>query len=449
MLLTLTILRFFYNGVHGTASLEIDMKLKALNKLELKTIKSEDGDIIDCVDIYKQPAFDHPALRNHKLQMKPSMELGSRETNCNGPIPRRPTGVIEKALWTRVYSFRQPYVPAHREMEMEGLDLDLDLKQVNKRETRSGHRHNTTQPPPSPHSDDHPTTTWTTTTTTTGGSACSQGTRGEARGRDPWGEKNERKEGDASLFIGKSEGNPRMFFAVRSNYLGAQTNINVWNPSGVQKGDYSSAQMWLLAGDQSEMSEVIEAGWMKDAYRKTGCINLLCSGFVQTSKHLALGAAIEPVSRSGHEQYYITVKIYQDSQSKNWWLASHDNVYGYWPRAIFKHLPQGATAVQWGGEVYSRNVRKKPHTKTPMGSGESPIQLLGKACYHTFIRIKDASMHPKYSMPLAEFSDENQCYTTILHKETNVSEPYLYFGGSLLKKKKKNFGGSGQSPLCR
>ena len=53
-----------------------------------------------------------------------------------------------------------------------------------------------------------------------------------------------------------------MFFAVRSNYLGAQTNINVWNPSGVQKGDYSSAQMWLLAGDQSEMSEVIEAGRM-------------------------------------------------------------------------------------------------------------------------------------------------------------------------------------------
>ncbi|CAN6858834.1 unnamed protein product [Brassica oleracea] len=352
MLLTLTILRFFYNGVHGTASLEIDMKLKALNKLELKTIKSEDGDIIDCVDIYKQPAFDHPALRNHKLQKK--------HTN------------------TRLIPIQQ-------------LETNTTLA----RKT------------------------------------------------------------------------VRMFFAVRSNYLGAQTNINVWNPSGVQKGDYSSAQMWLLAGDQSEMSEVIEAGWMvnprvfgdngtrffaylqKDAYRKTGCINLLCSGFVQTSKHLALGAAIEPVSRSGHEQYYITVKIYQDSQSKNWWLASHDNVYGYWPRAIFKHLPQGATAVQWGGEVYSRNVRKKPHTKTPMGSGESPIQLLGKACYHTFIRIKDASMHPKYSMPLAEFSDENQCYTTILHKETNVSEPYLYFGGSLLKKKKKNFGGSGQSPLCR
>lgn len=32
-------------------------------------LQSEDGDIIDCVDIYKQPAFDHPALKNHTLQV--------------------------------------------------------------------------------------------------------------------------------------------------------------------------------------------------------------------------------------------------------------------------------------------------------------------------------------------------------------------------------------------
>uniref|UniRef100_M4D286 Peptidase M24 domain-containing protein n=1 Tax=Brassica campestris TaxID=3711 RepID=M4D286_BRACM len=32
------------------------------------------------------------------------------DTSCNSPIPRRPTGVIEGALWTRVYSFRHSYV---------------------------------------------------------------------------------------------------------------------------------------------------------------------------------------------------------------------------------------------------------------------------------------------------------------------------------------------------
>ncbi|CAH8362312.1 unnamed protein product, partial [Eruca vesicaria subsp. sativa] len=68
--LTLAILCGLYNvnEAYGKATLDIDMKLKALNKPAVKTIKSEDGDIIDCVDIYKQHAFDHPALRNHKIQ---------------------------------------------------------------------------------------------------------------------------------------------------------------------------------------------------------------------------------------------------------------------------------------------------------------------------------------------------------------------------------------------
>lgn len=48
----------------------------------------------------------------------------------------------------------------------------------------------------------------------------------------------------------------------------------------------------------------------KDAYTKTGCINLLCSGFVQTTTKFSLGAAIEPVSRAWGEQYYIAVSMY-------------------------------------------------------------------------------------------------------------------------------------------
>ncbi|KAJ9538257.1 hypothetical protein OSB04_030990 [Centaurea solstitialis] len=34
----------------------------------VKTIRVKEGDIIDCVDIYKQPAFNHPALKNHTIQ---------------------------------------------------------------------------------------------------------------------------------------------------------------------------------------------------------------------------------------------------------------------------------------------------------------------------------------------------------------------------------------------
>ncbi|KAL5995966.1 hypothetical protein ACLOJK_026039, partial [Asimina triloba] len=45
----------------------LDTKMRRLVKpfkklAAVKTIQSEDGDIIDCVDIFKQPALDHPAL---------------------------------------------------------------------------------------------------------------------------------------------------------------------------------------------------------------------------------------------------------------------------------------------------------------------------------------------------------------------------------------------------
>jgi len=32
-------------------------------------LQSEDGDIIDCVSIYNQSSLDHPALKNHTIQV--------------------------------------------------------------------------------------------------------------------------------------------------------------------------------------------------------------------------------------------------------------------------------------------------------------------------------------------------------------------------------------------
>ncbi|KAG6688573.1 hypothetical protein I3842_11G132200 [Carya illinoinensis] len=62
--------------------LEIERQLKILSKPYIKSIKvlkcvvlslqTAEGDIFDCVDIYKQPAFDHPLLKNHSIQLKPS-----------------------------------------------------------------------------------------------------------------------------------------------------------------------------------------------------------------------------------------------------------------------------------------------------------------------------------------------------------------------------------------
>ncbi|CAA7017246.1 unnamed protein product [Microthlaspi erraticum] len=230
------------------------------------------------------------------------------------------------------------------------------------------------------------------------------------------------------------------------NYLGAQSDINVWNPPRVQPHDYSSAQIWLLGGLSGEF-ESIEAGWVvnpgvfgdsrtrlftywtKDSYTKTGCFNLLCSGFVQTTTKFSLGAAVEPVSTTSHDQYHISVGVFLDPHTGHWWLTIENTVVGYWPGKLFFYLKRSATAVQWGGEVYSPNVMKKPHTRTSMGSGQWAYDLFGEACFQTNIRIKDNSLQIKYPDNLAEYSDEVYCYSTKLYRETYKLEPAFYFGG--------------------
>ncbi|CAL1360652.1 unnamed protein product [Linum trigynum] len=65
----------------------------------LKTIKSEGGEVIDCVDIYKQPAFRHPRLANHSLQMKPSSyPIGIKP---KGPLQSDNSSVVSFQRWRK------------------------------------------------------------------------------------------------------------------------------------------------------------------------------------------------------------------------------------------------------------------------------------------------------------------------------------------------------------
>ncbi|KAI3917304.1 hypothetical protein MKW92_040885 [Papaver armeniacum] len=53
-------------------------KLKTVNKPPMKSIQTKIGDTYDCINIYKKPAFDHPLLKNHKIQMKPNVIQGEQ-----------------------------------------------------------------------------------------------------------------------------------------------------------------------------------------------------------------------------------------------------------------------------------------------------------------------------------------------------------------------------------
>ncbi|GMI96897.1 hypothetical protein HRI_003359000 [Hibiscus trionum] len=51
-------------------------RLNKMNKPAVKTIQSPDGDIIDCVLLHHQPAFDHPKLKGQKPLDPPERPSG-------------------------------------------------------------------------------------------------------------------------------------------------------------------------------------------------------------------------------------------------------------------------------------------------------------------------------------------------------------------------------------
>ncbi|XXG45988.1 hypothetical protein AAC387_Pa02g0933 [Persea americana] len=101
--------------------LEIRKELRRLNKPAIKIIKSEDGDIIDCVDIYKQPAFDHPLLKNHTIQMRPSIYNGESMSSSK-PLEQ---------LWHKSGSCPQGTIPIQRAQKRHLLGaISLDASQL-------------------------------------------------------------------------------------------------------------------------------------------------------------------------------------------------------------------------------------------------------------------------------------------------------------------------------
>ncbi|KAJ6751523.1 hypothetical protein OIU85_002001 [Salix viminalis] len=172
-------------------------------------------------------------------------------------------------------------------------------------------------------------------------------------------------------------------------YFGAKARINVWRPQIQQDNEFSLAQIWIVSGTSGEDIETVEVGWLvdpllygdnrtrlftywtADGYEETGCFNLLCEGFVQTSSKLALGATIYPLSGYGGSQYDITPLVWKDPGDGNWWLQIEDQVLGYWPFSLFSHLKDSATMIEWGGEIVDSRTGGQ-HTTTVMGSGHFP-----------------------------------------------------------------------------
>ncbi|CAL5000461.1 unnamed protein product [Urochloa decumbens] len=387
-LLALALLLLMFVPPHMAASsvsarrmARIQSHLQRINKPAVRSIRSVDGDTIDCVAAQEQHGLDHPLLREHDIQTEPPEVPASSSSSSSrgggGFLLRFPAATAAAA----------------------------DSKSSNRRGVGAWQTWH--------HGGHCPSGTVAIRRTTAEDllRATSIARFGRKKKKSKrWSPP--RAANAPDVISGNGHEHAIAYTAPSSQQqqpvYGAKATINVWDPAIQESNGFSLSQLWILSGsfNGSDLNS-IEAGWQvspelygdsrprlftywtSDAYEATGCYNALCPGFVQTSSRIAIGASISPVSSAGGAQYDMTVLVWKDPKLGNWWLSYGGQLVGYWPAQLFTHLSDHATMVEWGGEV----VDTRPagvHTATQMGSGRFAAEGFGRASYFRNLETVDA-----------------------------------------------------------
>ncbi|KAJ4892289.1 hypothetical protein Rs2_32037 [Raphanus sativus] len=351
--------------------IEIERLLKRLNKPALLSIKSEDGDIIDCVPIHSQPAFDHPLLKNHTIQMRPSFIPESTSTYTKKKINAT-------QAWNKNGRCPKNTVPIRR-IKKEDILRSKSIENFGKKMIT-----------PAP-----------------GILLYGSSSVHEDLTSDP-------SDGHEYAVMG----------AMNGLYFGTQFLVNIWKPVVQVPGEFSLAQTWLSSGDRTHLN-TIEAGlqvypgkygdsnvrlfvyWTADGYQSTGCYNTDCSGFVQRSSLVTVGGAYTTVSEYGGNQYELSMLIWKDGG--NWWLRIGEELVGYWPGELFNSIGSGATTLQWGGEIVNLETGGQ-HTATDMGSGHFAGEGFRRAGYFRNLMTVDGFNTLREPQGLSPIITNANCY---------------------------------------
>ncbi|KAK7250490.1 hypothetical protein RIF29_32960 [Crotalaria pallida] len=358
----------------GREELEIESHLKLHNKPPIRSIQVKSGQIVDCIDINRQPAFDHPLLKNHKIQRNPTFQDRRERTKEDHQFIRAIDFELEKV------SCPVGSVPIRRTSKE---DL-IQMKYLS----------NHTQ-------------------------ILSQGSRGLH---------------DAALYSRKM--NNDSYHGVNGfiNIQNPRTKRHQTSIAqiGVQKGEDVGINTisfgWQVASDlYTRKTTNIFALWTSDSFKTTGCYNMLCRGFVQIDRNIYLGIRIEPTSSYGGKQYEISFSISQDPNTKNWWLIINDKHIGYYPATLFSNMSE-ADIVGWGGRVFGIVGGTSPQ----MGSGYFPD---GDFSHSAFMRrisyyVSSGSLQEPQKNLLEIFVDNNNCYNlTYFGFLDNDNRHTFQFGG--------------------
>ncbi|KAG4929902.1 hypothetical protein AAZX31_17G084600 [Glycine max] len=353
--------------------------LNKSNKPAVKTIKSPDGDLIDCVLSHQQPAFDHPQLKGQRPLDPPERPKG--HTHTNGET------VIESfQLWTDSgEACPEGTVPIRRTTEQDFLRASSvrrfgrKPRNVRRDSTGTGHEHAVVS----------------------------------VNGDQYYGAK-------ASINVWTPSVTDPYEFSLSQIWVIAGSFGNDLNT--IEAGWQVSPELY---GDNYPRFFTY---WTTDAYQATGCYNLLCSGFVQTNNRIAIGAAISPRSIYNGRQFDIGLMVWKDPKHGHWWLEFGSGLLvGYWPAYLFSHLRNHASMVQFGGEIVNSRSRGY-HTGTQMGSGHFSGEGFRKAAYFRNLQVVDWDNNLLPLSNIHQLADHSNCYD-IRMGSNSVWGTYFYYGG--------------------
>ncbi|KAM3249999.1 putative protein isoform X1 [Capsicum annuum] len=305
-----------YDGVRG--------------KPPIKTIKTEYGDIFDCVDFYDQPAFHHPKLKSHNYhpQMKPSLfmmkvvdpskSITDTLESMKLPDGGCPVGTVPVRRFTKKDLTRHKLLPEPEDNFVANGNNFNDSKARRKKPLKG---YNTA--------------------------------------------------------IVSTVDNPNNKFG------GASMIAAIYNPRSTGQ-QHSACRLKLIKG-----KNIIQVGWRVDPTLygdnrtrlfihfndgTNSCFDLLCPSFVVVSELSPFGQPFRHISDIHGEHFDWAFQIKWDQQKGNWWLFLQHMTdqyipVGFWPKEVFDDFGNYATRVEWGGVVYSPAGVLLP----PMGTGNYPI----------------------------------------------------------------------------
>ncbi|KAE9593540.1 putative neprosin [Lupinus albus] len=357
-------------------------QLEKINKPGVKTIKSQDGDIIDCVLFHEQPAFDLPELKDQKTTLQlPEWPEGY---NIN---ENTTTGFESFQLWSDSgEECPEGTVPILRITEQHLLRAGNMPRFGQKVLNNSQHEYAIV---------------------------------------------NVKQD---KFYGAKTSIN---VWAPKVSQAGEFSLAQIWLASGsFEAKDLNTIEVgWQVFPDNygGDKNPRLFGYWTRDAYETTGCHNLVCPGFVQIHKRIPLGATIKPISSYNGKQFQINLLVWKDPKNGNWWLSFGSGILiGYWPASLLPRLKSHADILQFGGEIV--NCNRNGHTTTQMGSGHFAEEGFKKAAFFRDINLVN-SANKVTSIPARNLltpRNHPNCYNTKVSSgkgKGKVYDTHFFFGG--------------------